>query len=91
MAEQLSNGHDKTEAEACDGDLATGVVVLQEQLRAVQVGAARHAEKATIEALIRDAQARYVRARQANNHALEIEAVREVIRLQLYLSRRGLD
>src|SRR5262249_3752353 len=69
MTEPLTNGHDKHDAEACD----SGAVALQYQLRAVQIGAARHAEKATIEALIRDAQARYVRARQANNYTAQAE------------------
>jgi hypothetical protein len=90
MAEQLSNGRDKeSEAEACDGDLATGVVVLQTQLRAVQIGAARHSERATIEALMQDAMRRYVEARKANNIEKEVQAVREILRLEIYLSRRG--
>jgi len=99
MAESpLTNGHDKeseaTLAEACDiagGTMATGVVILQEQLAAVQINAARQAERATIEALIQDAQARCVKAREANNYTTEAEAVREIIRLQLCLCRRGFE
>jgi hypothetical protein len=91
----LTNGHDKTDKtdktslEAIE--IPDGAVVLQEQLRAVQIGAARHAERQTIEVLIRDAQARYIRARQANNYQTEVEAVREVLRLLIYLSKRGFE
>jgi len=90
MAEQFSNGHDKTEAtfaEACD--LTGGAVILREQLFAIRVSTARQAERATIQALCDDAKARYVRARQANDPKAEFDALREMTRYELWLIRRG--
>lgn len=87
----LQNGHDKSE----DGapfdaiEAAHSVMLLKSQVTELQITAARNAERATIEALVQDAMRRYVEARKANNLTKEVEAVREILRLELYLSRRG--
>jgi hypothetical protein len=92
MAEQLSNGHDKTEAtlaEACDGTMSADALVLREQLFAMRACAARQAERQTIEALCEDAKRRYVRARETNDAKAEFDALREMTRYELWLIRRG--
>jgi hypothetical protein len=96
MGEPLANGHDKeseaTLAEACDlagGTASAGSIIMQEQLRAVQIGAARHAERATIEALAQDAVRRLADAYKANDWQRAAEITREIVRLELYLSKRG--
>jgi hypothetical protein len=99
MTEPLSNGHDKGEEiiilhDAVDvvagGTMSTGSIIMQEQIRAVQIGAARHAERATIEALAQDAVRRLAEAYQANDWQRAAEITREICRLEVYLSKRGL-
>ena len=87
MGAPLSNGHDMTEATLAGS--SDGAVILQEQLRAVQVGAARHAERATIEALAQDAMRRLAEAYKAGDHKRAAEITREIVRLEVYLSKRG--
>jgi hypothetical protein len=58
-------------------------------LRAVQIGAARHAERATIEALAQDAVRRLADAYEAGDFQRAAEITREICRLEIYLSRRG--
>jgi hypothetical protein len=98
MTEPLSNGHDDTAAEIislCDavdvagGAMSAGSVVLKEQLRAVQIGAARHSERMTVEALAQDSVRRLAEAYQANNWQRAAEILREICRLEIYLSKRG--
>jgi hypothetical protein len=93
-----SNGHDKeseaTLAEACDvagGTMSTGSVVMQYKIRALQISAARQAERATIEALSQDAVRRLAEAYKAGNWERAAEITREICRLEAYLCRRGFD
>jgi hypothetical protein len=97
MSEPLQNGHDKSEAtlaEACDlagGTMSTGSMAVAYQIRALQISAERRAERATIEALSKDAVQRLAEAYQAGNWQRAAEITRELCRLEVYLSRRGFD
>ena len=92
---QLTNGHDKSESEAREIplsesiDAAHGAMILRQQITELQITAARSAERATIEALSEDAKRRFVRAREANDPKAEFDALREMTRYELWLSRRG--
>src|SRR5262245_31804638 len=97
MSEPLQNGHDKSEEiiilhDAVDvaGDTtSTGTVVMQEQLRAVQIGAARRGERHTIEVLAPDAVRRLADAYKAGDFQKQAEIMREIVRLEFYLMKRG--
>jgi dsRNA-specific ribonuclease len=70
-------------------EAAQGAIILRSQLTELQVTAARKAERATIETLAQDAMRRYVEAMQKGDYKTVVEAAREIIRLEIYLSRRG--
>jgi len=91
MTEGQTNGHDKDEAVPLSKsiDAAHGAMILRQQITELQITAARQAERATIEALSEDAKRRYVRAREANDPKAEFDALREMTRYELWLSRRG--
>jgi hypothetical protein len=97
MTEPLANGHDKGEeiiilhdaVDVAGGTMSTGSIIMQEQIRAVQIGAARHAERATIEALAQDAVRRLADAYKANDWQRAAEITREICRLEVYLQKRG--
>jgi hypothetical protein len=88
------NGH-ASDSVGLDCDLADsieaakGAIILRSQLTELQITAARNAERATIETLCQDAMHRYIKARKANDLVKEVGAVREILRFELYLSRRG--
>jgi hypothetical protein len=71
-------------------EAAQGAIILRSQLTELQIMAARKAERATIEALTQDAKRRYVEALQKGDHRTVVEATCEIIRYEVYLSRRGL-
>jgi spore germination protein YaaH len=90
---QLTNGHDKSADEDAlpwePFEAAQAAIVLRAQITELQISAARQAERVTVEALVQDAMRRYVEAMKAGNHRLAVEATREILRLEIYLSRRG--
>jgi hypothetical protein len=90
---QLTNGHDKSADEDAlpwePVEAAQAAIVLRAQITELQISAARQAERVTVEALVQDAMRRYVEAMKAGNHRLAVEATREILRLEIYLSRRG--
>ena len=93
MSEPLTNGHDKGEEiillpDAVD--VAEGSAVLQGQINVIQTAVARHAERHTIELLAKDAVRRLADAYRENNFQKQAEIVRELLRLELYLQKRGL-
>jgi hypothetical protein len=82
-------------ADATDASLAysieaaQGAILLRGQITEIQIATARSAERATIEALTQDAMRRYVEAMQKGDYQKVVEAAREIMRLEIYLSRRG--
>jgi hypothetical protein len=72
-----------------DSEAAKGAIILRSQLTELQLATARQAERATIETLAQDAMRRYVEAMQKGDYKTVVEAAREIIRLEIYLSRRG--
>ena len=98
MTEPLKNGHDTGEettillcdaVELAGGTMSTGSVVLQEHIHVLQTATARHQERVTIEALIQGAMKRYADGLAASDFKKVVEAAREIMRLEIYLSRRG--
>ena len=97
MTEPLRNGHDTEEqpillcdaVELAGGTMSTGSIVLHEQISVIQTAVARHQERATIETLIQDAMRRYAEGLAASDFKKVVEAAREIMRLEIYLSRRG--
>jgi len=92
MTEPLRNGHDVGEQTILlhdAADVAEGSSVLQGHINVIQSAVARHQERATIEALIQDAMRRYAEGLAASDFKKVVEAAREIMRLEIYLSRRG--
>src|SRR5262245_47015741 len=93
----LTNGHDKSETillhEAVElagvAPMHAGSIALQGLIEAMQAAAALHQERVTVEALIRDAMLRYAEGLAASDFKKVVEAAREIMRLEIYLSRRG--
>jgi hypothetical protein len=90
----LTNGHDKSVEEdmpllSDSIEAAHGAIILKQQVTELQVTAARNAERLTIETLTQEAMRRYVEAMKAGDHRAAIEATREILRYEIYLSRRG--
>ena len=85
----LENGHDKSEP--FDSlEAAQSAILLHQQITQLEINAARQAEKATVEALCQDAMRRYVEAMTKGEYQKAVEATREILRFEIYLSRRGL-
>ena len=85
----LTNGHDKSEP--FDSlEAAHSAILLRQQITQPEINASRQAERATVEALCRDAMKRYVEAMEKGNYQKAVEATREILRFEIYLSRRGL-
>ena len=97
MTQPLSNGHDTEEQPIllCDavalagGTMSTGGAVLREHINVIQTAVARHQERVTVETLIQDAMKRYADGLAASDFKKVVEAAREIMRLEIYLSRRG--
>ena len=70
-------------------DAAQAAIMLRSQLTALQLSAARNAERQTIETLVQDAMRRYIEARKKNDYQAEVQCVREIMRYESYLVRRG--
>ena len=84
----LTNGHDKSEP--FDSlEAAHSAILLHQQITQLEINAARQAERATVEALCQDAMHRWVEAMKKGDHKRAVEATREILRLEVYLSRRG--
>ena len=87
----LSNGHDKSEADLSESiEAARGVLLLRSQITELQINASRQAERATVEDLCQDAMKRWAEAMQKGDYRKAVEATREILRLEVYLSKRGL-
>jgi hypothetical protein len=93
MAEPLANGHDKSADEDAlpwePLEAAQAAIKLRSQIAAIEITTARNVERATIEALCQDAMRRYVEAMQKGDYQKVVEATREIMRLEIYLSRKG--
>jgi hypothetical protein len=87
----LTNGHDKSEADLSDSiEAARGVLMLKSQITELQINASRQAERATVEDLCQDAMKRWAEAMQRGDYRKAVEATREILRFEVYLSKRGL-
>src|SRR5262249_33112441 len=86
----LENGHDKRESFFDPLEAAHGAILLHQHITQLEINAARQAERATVEALCQDAMRRWVEAMKRGDHQKAVEATREILRLEVYLSRRGL-
>jgi hypothetical protein len=85
----LTNGHDKSEP--FDSlEAAHSAILLHQQVTQLEINAARQAERATIEALCQDAMRRLTEAYKTSNWQRAAEITREILRLEVYLSKRGL-
>jgi hypothetical protein len=84
----LTNGHD--ESEPFDSlEAARSAILLRQQITQLEINASRQAERATIEALCQDAMRRLTEAYQTGNWQRAAEITREILRLEVYLSRHG--
>ena len=85
----LENGHDKSDSLFDPLEAAHSAILLHQQITQLEINAARQAERATVEALCQDAMRRWVEAMKKGDHQKAVEATREILRLEVYLSRRG--
>jgi hypothetical protein len=89
MERPLSNGHDK-DAPFDPLEAARSAILLHQQITQLEINAARQAERATIETLCQDAMKRWAEAMEKGDYQKAVEATREILRLEVYLSKRGL-
>ena len=85
----LTNGHDKSEP-FDSFEAAHSAILLRQQITQLEINAARQSERATVEALCQDAMQRWAEAMQKGDYRKAVEATREILRLEVYLSKRGL-